>query len=167
MPSCGVSSAAELDGLRAWASEVHAACEPLLPALAEAFDEVDALANTLRARLGAAGTSQLCAEVAALRGEALRGAVLGRIGSAPEVEVEACALPELPRKATLHHQTVAGLIGMGGSVWEWVADDGPDGRRWVKGGSWRSTDPAELRGAHRQVADPSRPGPDVGVRCVR
>lgn len=75
------------------------------------------------------------------------------------------------------------VVGMGGSVWEWVADwyaedayaqhaakdpRGPETgtRRTQRGGGWMDEDPTEMRATNRIGVDPSAKLPDVGARCV-
>jgi len=78
--------------------------------------------------------------------------------------------------------TAAGLVAMGGGVWEWVSDwygsyesrplHDPVGpatgtRRVQRGGAWSSEGPLERRGSHRASMPPDSRLSDVGFRCVR
>jgi formylglycine-generating enzyme required for sulfatase activity len=59
---------------------------------------------------------------------------------------------------------------MAGGVWEWTTDvrETSDGAMGVlKGGSWRSRSPADLRAATETEAPPEDPDAEMGVRCVR
>ena len=51
---------------------------------------------------------------------------------------------------------------------ETVATEAPDGsgQVFLKGGSWASSDPAQLRGAMHMMALPTDTSADVGFRCV-
>ena len=55
---------------------------------------------------------------------------------------------------------------LAGNVWEWTATN--RGRhRVLKGGSYRETNPADLRGAVRLVAHPDDRSGDIGFRCAQ
>ena len=63
----------------------------------------------------------------------------------------------------------AGYFDLAGNVWEWTSKEisDPDGKLGVlKGGSWRETNPANLRSAARMVDDPEASNSDIGFRCV-
>jgi formylglycine-generating enzyme required for sulfatase activity len=58
----------------------------------------------------------------------------------------------------------AGLLGLAGNAREWVlAEDGAV----LKGGSWNSANPADLRISARLVVPGAAPGVDFGFRCAR
>jgi formylglycine-generating enzyme len=61
-------------------------------------------------------------------------------------------------------ETAEGVQGLAGNAREWVtaADGGA-----LKGGSWNTTDPGNLRVAARLTADADMPGVDFGFRCAR
>ena len=57
-----------------------------------------------------------------------------------------------------------GHIGLSGNVREWVLGaDGPV----LKGGSWNTANPADLRISARLVVPGNAPGVDFGFRCAR
>jgi len=58
----------------------------------------------------------------------------------------------------------AGLLGLSGNVREWVI--GADGAV-LKGGSWNTANPADLRISARLVVPGNAPGVDFGFRCAR
>lgn len=60
--------------------------------------------------------------------------------------------------------TPEALLGLAGNAHEWVT--GPNGEGVLKGGSWNTTDPGDLRIAARIELDASTPGVDFGFRCV-
>jgi sulfatase modifying factor 1 len=61
-------------------------------------------------------------------------------------------------------ETDAGVFGLSGNAREWVvAEDGGA----LKGGSWNTTDPGNLRVAARISAAADVPGVDFGFRCAR
>ena len=61
--------------------------------------------------------------------------------------------------------TPDGIVGLSGNAREWVlADD--HSTALLKGGSWNSTDPGDLRVAARIAAAETLPGVDFGFRCV-
>lgn len=61
--------------------------------------------------------------------------------------------------------TPEGIVGLSGNAREWVlADD--HSTALLKGGSWNSTDPGDLRIAARIAAAETLPGVDFGFRCV-
>ena len=59
---------------------------------------------------------------------------------------------------------VGGHEGLSGNVREWVR--GADGAV-LKGGSWNTANPADLRIAARLVVPGDAPGVDFGFRCAR
>jgi formylglycine-generating enzyme required for sulfatase activity len=58
----------------------------------------------------------------------------------------------------------SGHLGLAGNAREWVVTE--EGGA-LKGGSWNSTDPGNLRGAARLAVDPGTAGVDFGFRCAR
>lgn len=61
-------------------------------------------------------------------------------------------------------QTPEGLLGLSGNAREWViAEDGAV----LKGGSWNTANPADLRIAARLSVPGNSPGVDFGFRCAR
>lgn len=61
--------------------------------------------------------------------------------------------------------TPEGREDLAGNVWEWTSTrEGED--RILKGGSWRETNPANLRAAARMVEDPRGTNSDIGFRCA-
>jgi formylglycine-generating enzyme required for sulfatase activity len=61
-------------------------------------------------------------------------------------------------------ETADGIRGLAGNAREWVTTD--DGGA-LKGGSWNTTDPGNLRVAARLSAEADMPGVDFGFRCAR
>ncbi|MFK8035888.1 MAG: SUMF1/EgtB/PvdO family nonheme iron enzyme [Hyphomicrobiales bacterium] len=61
-------------------------------------------------------------------------------------------------------QGPAGTMALAGNAREWVKTDTGFA---LKGGSFRSTNPVELRTAARVIADPSIAGVDYGFRCAQ
>lgn len=60
--------------------------------------------------------------------------------------------------------TTNGHVGLSGNAREWVmAEDGPV----LKGGSWNTANPADLRIAARMTVPSNAPGVDFGFRCAR
>jgi hypothetical protein len=55
--------------------------------------------------------------------------------------------------------------GLSGAVWEWASTD-VDGRKVLKGGSWRESDPASKRAATRGYELPDRANGSTGFRCA-
>ncbi|MGB3313214.1 MAG: SUMF1/EgtB/PvdO family nonheme iron enzyme [Albidovulum sp.] len=65
---------------------------------------------------------------------------------------------------TAGHGNQAGFIGLSGNAREWVlAEDGAV----LKGGSWNSANPADLRISARLAVPENAPGVDFGFRCAR
>jgi len=56
--------------------------------------------------------------------------------------------------------------GLGGSLWEWVADGTPT-QRVLRGASWRDRNLLDHRLAMRRVEDPTHAFVDTGFRCAR
>ena len=59
-----------------------------------------------------------------------------------------------------------GNRGLGGSLWEWVADGTPT-QRVLRGASWRDRNPLDHRLAMRRLEDPTHAFVDTGFRCAR
>jgi formylglycine-generating enzyme required for sulfatase activity len=111
-------------------------------------------------------------------GEAARCGLRATVG---DPNPTSCTLTALPTFADLEWSAAYGIMGAGGSVWEWVEDAYapyptgpahdprvPDGERRVqRGGGWLSVDPSEMRGAARGALPPDTRLPDLGVRCAR
>jgi formylglycine-generating enzyme required for sulfatase activity len=62
--------------------------------------------------------------------------------------------------------TSEGHHDLAGNVWEWTASPAPDGRL-LKGGSWKESNPANLRAAARLSLPVDYSSADVGFRCAR
>ena len=60
--------------------------------------------------------------------------------------------------------TPDGIVGLSGNAREWVT--GPDGGV-LKGGSWNTANPADLRISARISVPENAPGVDFGFRCAR
>ena len=60
--------------------------------------------------------------------------------------------------------TPGGHQGLSGNVREWVM--GEEGAV-LKGGSWNTANPADLRVAARLIVPGNAPGVDFGFRCAR
>ena len=58
-----------------------------------------------------------------------------------------------------------GFIGLSGNAREWVR--AADGTGVLKGGSWNTTDPGDLRISARVIADMDLAGVDFGFRCAQ
>ena len=56
-------------------------------------------------------------------------------------------------------------LDLAGNAREWVM--GSDGKAVLKGGSWNTTDPGDLRVAARLEVDGTTPGVDFGFRCAK
>jgi hypothetical protein len=56
--------------------------------------------------------------------------------------------------------------GLSGAVWEWVSTD-VNGRKVLKGGSWREGNPANKRAATRGFELPGRANGSTGFRCAQ
>ncbi len=78
-------------------------------------------------------------------------------------------IDELDRPAPVARFDVApeGYYDLAGNVWEWTSSENGDGLAVLKGGSWASRSPADLRGAMQLVAKPTYTAEDVGFRCAR
>jgi formylglycine-generating enzyme required for sulfatase activity len=76
----------------------------------------------------------------------------------------AMRLPQPVAEAGAGAGAASGHVGLSGNAREWVrtADGGV-----LKGGSWNTTDPANLRIAARFEAAPGMAGVDFGFRCAR
>lgn len=80
------------------------------------------------------------------------------LGGAPDLEL--AAVGTRPDGATPD-----GLYELAGSVWEWTAStNGPNAV--LKGGSFRATNPTEMRAAARLLLNPAQSYGDVGFRCA-
>ncbi len=90
--------------------------------------------------------------------EWLAGAAAWR--GAPEA---AKRLPQAVSNAS--GETPEGHAGLAGNAREWVK--GSDGKAVLKGGSWNTTDPGDLRIAARLEIDEGTPGVDFGFRCAK
>lgn len=78
------------------------------------------------------------------------------------------ALPPGELKAGASHPNELGLFDLGGSLWEWCSDRFRDNRDWrvLRGGSWKSSQPATLLSSHRTHDPPDYRSDSVGFRCV-
>lgn len=59
-----------------------------------------------------------------------------------------------------------GIADLSGSAAEWLRDDGPDGQRFVAGGSWDASDPAVFRIDHKRAVPAGHAEPGFGFRLV-
>jgi serine/threonine protein kinase len=57
--------------------------------------------------------------------------------------------------------------GMSGNVWQWVDTTDSAGRKILKGGSWRQSNPANRRSAAHLMQQATLPDSDSGFRCAR
>jgi formylglycine-generating enzyme required for sulfatase activity len=72
-----------------------------------------------------------------------------------------------PRAADGPAEGIGGSFrGLSGAVWEWVNTD-VNGRKVLKGGSWRDTNPANKRAATRGYELPNQANGSTGFRCAQ
>jgi formylglycine-generating enzyme required for sulfatase activity len=57
--------------------------------------------------------------------------------------------------------------GMSANVWQWVDTTDSAGRKILKGGSWRQSNPANRRSAAHLMQQATLPDSDSGFRCAR
>jgi formylglycine-generating enzyme required for sulfatase activity len=63
-------------------------------------------------------------------------------------------------------RTPEGVFDLGGNVAEWVGDDGGDGRKALRGGSWHSASACKLLGSGTALRPAKTYGKDLGFRCA-
>lgn len=143
------------------------ACEPAIRALDAGDPVLEDEAGRVLLGLPAERLASICREIAALpedtRAREVRRRVAAVIAERPPLK---CAfdgaVPASDQLAGTAHE----LLGMGGGVWEWLAEPETDGRRQIRGGGWQSPDPLDRRSSARSSLPAGRSLLDLGFRCV-